>query len=715
MASLAFLLAPLAPIPAEADRAWFCDLKQWSMALNAHWDTLRDRLPPEQRARVPRALQMRLPSGTMHFGAGSGPEKVGRNAFKWAKQLIDHYVVGEFAAPLPVIDTLLTSQALGLAPAPGLDNLEQYRGDALRAIAAGKLKRGGSLGYASNAGSPWEFSLWGHRAAERNALHAFAQAYGGDYVLLATWGEALRVERIASAGPGAAPAVDDEWTVRLVPLAASGRHPDLLLRLRRLFQGAAIQPDFAAIERELAAPRISVAAFFKAFGVAGAREVEPPNAEVLWKQLDDVSTALLTGAPPTKQALAAVNAVLGESGDKLPAKPTRPGKGSTAQAVVFAHHLFHQRLPAPTGGPWAERTHAAETVVRVEDSLAHRAMTFGCGTKGAGESAAAARMLLHVEPRSRAGDPVAIAMLSNECEVWNWHGFVEPLATVSETLARTAFTAIVAPRAERASLRETFGLEAPEEHEEDIPPGPWAAEVFLDSRALIKGDLSAAAAAWMRKRKASGIVARVVPDGAVSLTYFAAGREARDAADAGLPPADPNALREARRNFDLRAVPVALGVGDLFAPGDLTPSLQLRPPVETASRETTNGLLAALPAPAPVRDWRILSSSFDDEITLRGGDGDGGDALLALRIRVPGADPDGLRSLCNDLTGRDLADNGDVWRHADDELRADMGDDYCPALLRMILGDAPAGTEVALTGGCDAPLSLVLVNAHASA
>lgn len=711
MASLAFVLAPVTPIPAEADRAWFFDVKQWSSAVERFWDSQRNRLPPEQRARVPCWLRARLPNGTMHFGAGSPQDTVARTALRWVKSQLDAYVAGGFRGPLPVVDTLTASQALGLTPAPGLDNLLQFRASAMRAIPAGKLKRGGTLGFLSNAGSPWEFNLFAYGAVERSALHAFAQAYGGDYVALVTWGDALRVERIASPGPGCAPVVDASWSVRLVPLAA-GRDPAVLAQLKALFDDAAMRPDFAAIERELGAPRISVAAFFAAFGIPGAREVAPPDAGVLWGQLDEVATALLGGGAPPKSALAAVNAVLAESGGRLPGKPARPGKGNTASALVNAAHVFAQRLPAPAAGAWAERTHAANTVVRVEDSLAYQGMTFGCDAKGMGASAAAARMLLHIEPPSRRGDPMAVAMLSHECEAWNWHGFVEPLAKLAETLPQTGFTAIVAPAGERAALRDAFGLEAPEERDANGPPGPWTAEVFLDSPALIKGDLRAAAAKWMHQRRSTGATAHVAPDGAVSLAYFVGGREVPHAADAGLPAADVDALRRARAVFDLRAMPIALGVGDLFAPGDLTPSMSLTLPVEQGTREAVNALLAALPTPTPVRDWRVLTDRFDgEELRLRGCDGTEGDAVLALRVRVPGADPDGLRSLRNDLTGRDLADHGDVWSHDADELRADMGDDYYPALLRLILGDAPVGTELALTGGRQAPLSVVLCDA----
>ncbi|MFC0679355.1 hypothetical protein ACFFGH_16085 [Lysobacter korlensis] len=656
---------------------------------------------------MPRRLRSRLPNGTMYFGSGSGQHGVSRNACKWAKTLLDGYVGGGCSGPVPVVDTLVASQALGLTPAPGLDNLVQYRGDALRAIPAGKLKRGGALGYLCNAGSPWEFNVFAYGASERNALHAFAEAYGGDYVMLVTWGEALMIERIASPGPGMAPTVDASWSVRLVPLVA-GRDPGVLTRLRRLFDGAAVQPDFATIERELGAPRISVAGFFKAFGIAGAREIQPPDAGALWAQLDEVAAALLAGEAPPKPALAAVNAVLAESGDKLPGKPARPGKGATASALVNACHVFSERLPEPTSGAWAERKHAADTVVRVEDSPARRGMTFGRDAKGVGDSAAAARMLAHIEPPPRAGDPMALALLSNQCEAWNWHGFVEPLAKLAETLGQTGFTAIVAPSDERSAMREAFGLEAPEEREGDAPAGPWAAEVFLDSPTLVKGDLGAAAAAWLRKRKCAGTVARITADGDASITYFAGGREVPHAADAGLPQADLDALRDARAAFNPRAVPIALGVGDLFAPGDLTPSMQLLPAVEHATREAASGLLTALPALTPVRDWRTLTDRFDGELRLRGCDGAQGDALLVLRIRVPHAEPAGLRSLRNDLTGRDLADQGDVWWHREDELRADMGDDYYPALLQLILGDAPPGTELALTGGREPPLSVVL-------
>ena len=495
--------------------------------------------------------------------------------------------------------------------------------------------------------------------------------------------------------------------MRLTPLARGGREVDSVASLRTLFDASAFKPDFDVIARELAAPRISVPAFFGAFGIAGAREIEPPDAAATWAQFDSVCSAFLAGEPAPKPALAAINGFLAESDAKLPGKPARAGKGLTALQLAGAHAALRERVPEPTEGLWLERGRVAHTVWALDASPAGRSMTFGHEAKGMGPSAAAARMLAHVEPARRTSDPMALAMLAQECEAANWHGFVEPLARLAETLAQTGFTAIVAPSIERDALDSSFGLEVDQRSGHDRAQA-WTGEVFLDNPALIKGDAGAALTAWMRKRKTTGAVAHITADGTVTTAYFANGRDVATAAEAGLPEADHDALRQARAAFDVRAVHIALGAGDLLMPGDLASQTEPERGQNNETRRRIDAALATLPPPIAVPAWRRLIDDCGDEVRLTPcGDTHEGEPP-ALRLRVPRADAGSLLALRCDLCSQDLADYGEAWRHGDDELRAEMDTDYYTQLLVLVLGDTPAGSELGLTLGADRRIHWVL-------
>lgn len=692
MASLAFLFAPQSPIPAEADPAWYIDIRRWAMAVDRQWDACYHEVPDALRDRLPTQLPTLIPSGTMVLGLGQAERVVKRNATDWMQARFAELQARGFAGPLPANSATSASQALGIAAAPGLDQLVEYR-RMLRPIPAGKLKRGGSIGCIANAASPTEFDVFAHGAPERTTARVLVEAYGGECLMVVTWGGALMVERLASTAAGEMLSVDARWRVRLVPLIAGRRDPRHLDALRALFEGSALRPDFAAIERELAAPRISVAAFFAALGIAGAREIEPPDADAVWRHFDAVAASLLAGHAADRPALAAVNALLAEGGEKLPAKPARPGRGDTARRLANAYATLAERMPLPQSGIWAARQGIAQTVGLLDACRGWRQVTFGDGAKGLGPSAATARMLAHAEPRQHAGDPMALALLALECEALNWHGFVAPLSALAETRAQVGFTALVAPASERAALDAAFGLEVDTRIES--PADAWTGEVFLESAALVKTDARAAAVAWMRKRRTRGAVVRVTPEGEVEVVYFMDGAEVPAAADAGLPPPDLDALRRAHAAFDVRAVPLALGAGDLLAPVDLAPEVDVAPRAAgDAARAAADALLTNAPAPSPVSDWRDVDTGVRREVRRR--DDDPG-SLLVLRLRVPGADADGLQALRNDLAA--LPRYGSLWRLGEEELRVDFGYEYDPRLLRLVLGDAPAGTELALVHG----------------
>lgn len=698
MASLAFLFAPINPIPDETDVAWYTDVSQWSHAVNRQWDGLRNQLPAADQARVPEWLPSALPNSAIRVGAGSSAREVQKLAWEWTRARFDAFRANNFEGPLPCITAHAASESLGQPVQFGLSYLKEYRGNTMRLIPPAKLGKGGRVGLLGNASSAWEFDLFSHGGPERRAVRVHATACGGDYVTLGTWGNTLWVERVCSDAPGRAPHIDTRWAVHVVPVA--DRQAGSLQRLRAMFEGARIQLDFGAIERELLAPRISVTAFFAAFGVQGAREIQPPDAEQTWQQFDEACMALLAGQPAPAAALKAVNAVLSEQGGKLPAKPATPGKGSTADKVTRAYYTLRDSLPAPTTGVWADRAAVANTVWVLDDSPAGMNMTFGEGAKGLGPAAAVSRMLAHAQPRGCSGDAMAWAMLSVQCEDANWHGFVEPLARLAETRTHAGLAVIVAPVSERAALDGAFGLLV-DDRSRDVPTGDWTGEVFVDSPALVKTDARATLAAWMRKRRTRGAVAYVAAEGAVSITYFMDGKEVADAGAAGLPVADVEAMRRAREDFDVRALPIALGAGDLLAPGDMSPNCPL--PEEGHSneeRQAVDLLLSALPAPEPIAGWDELGGRIGHEVRLSRFEDDeyvADPGRLTLRMQVPGVTPAGLCLLLGDLKATGLANYGDVWRKGKDTLHADMGSDYLTGLLQLVLGDTPSGTQLGLT------------------
>lgn len=692
MSTLAFIITPQTPIPDEGDRVWFRSIKHWEREAGAHWNTLHGRLDGAQQQWLPSELPALSLHGTIHMTPGYDGEPVAANARAWAEARIEQCLAGGLGEPVPRLDPVVSSRSLGVAPSPAIENLLQFRSSALRAVPRSKLKRGGGMGWIANAASIHEFDVFGHGTPERSALRVLTHVHGGDALLLVTYGHALMVERICSPAPGVEPSVGTPWTVRLAPLTGV-RDGSALHSLRALLDGSPVQPDFAAIERELAAPEISVARFFSAFGLSGARELTPPDTAAVWRAFDQAGAALLAGRAPDKTALSTANSVLAESDARLPGKPGKPGKGDMARDLAWTRLALRDLLPVPDEPRWQARERFAEQIWSLEHSPAGRRLAPGHDKKGFGSSAATARLLAACEPRSCVTDPLALAALSLACEDANWHGFVVPLQKLAETLPLTGLTAAVFAADKRDSLRQAIELDAPEDEPGTVLAGPWAAEVFLDSPAMLKADVHAMLVAWIRKNKVSGALARIGCEGNASVAYFIDGEEGASAAQVGLPEPDMAALAQSVRSLDARAVPVALGAGDLLDPGDVSAHVAApRDDATSAQRRTVDALVARLPAPVEVTDWinplEALGGELRFRFVIRP------DRLLALRVAVPGASTEQFALLQLDLRSPEVVGNGQLWSPAVGELRADMGQDFDPGLLGMLLGDTPDGTTV---------------------
>lgn len=542
-------------------------------------------------------------------------------------------------------------------------------------------------------------------SAERATLEEIARAHGGDHLAVWTFGHAVHAWLARSSRPGQPLAVRGPFSLRL-RAPGSERRPDALATLRQWFEGSALQPDFAALEAQVAAPQISVRAWFEAFGLAGAREVEPPDTAALWEDFGAVANAILAGGAADRKAVKRVNEALGPAGeeDRLPAKGGKPGKGVTARVVADAAFALAEAVGRPGAGTAERRQQDAELYWDITDGPAVRRLTVGGDKKGTGDAAALARLLAHY-PRGRLRDPVFLALAALECEAANGHAFVEPLKKLAELASRAGVVAVVVPVTFRSALRQAFGIEAQAEAPEDMPPGPWAGEAFLQAPGLPKVDLVGALRGWLGKQGVDGLLALLGADGAAAVEVWKQGVAGASPADLGLAAPDRAALGEAATALDARAVFPALGVGDLLAPGLFTAgsyhglSRLGGTDHRAVKRRFAEKALESLPAAQPITEWGELKAVFGPRLTYRGELPEMEGGLVSLRLVVPGADPAFLRDLRNDLQGeRMTARYGEVWT-ARGEVRAYMCSDYDTALLAAVLADLPAGTRLALAVG----------------
>jgi hypothetical protein len=702
MSSLAFLLAPLREIPTAFDGQWLSTVQSWLYIANLTWAKLQEQMPPEERKLVPR-----MPPGT---GLSSNmadsdrrhdPELIA-SAKPWIESAWNGWQASGRKAPLPVVDSAAAHEALGLDSRMSLPQLTGYAGG-FKEILASKLKRGGRYAFLKNEGDPNAFAFGEEDSFQRELFLEIARGHGGDHLVVWTFGHALHVLVARSPKPGVRPTLHGPFSVRARPPEGIKRGCGFIDGLKAALSGAAVSPDFDALQRELAKPELSVAKCFEAFSIPGARDFTSPDVAARWQDVDSVGRALLTGQPVDKKQLKNLNELLEPLGDtKLPSKG-KLGKGETARVLANAMIELKGALAAPESGVWAERFKAAGWYWDICDGDALDRLTAGTDRAGGGTGASLARLLAHFpEPLLR--DPLFLALLALECEAANGHVYVEGLSKLAEQTPTAGLVLIVAPAAQRDAMRKAFGIDLVN-GAEGSSSGALCGEALISGTTIAKGDMAQTAHGWMAKAKVTGAVAELSPDGNAKLSYYKDGGPAKDAKDAGLSAVNKSALKEAAEKFLPRNAFVAFGAGDLLEPGAWRQGSyagESIPGVEdhrTAKRRHANTLLAAAPASQPIQNAAELLRVLGHRLRYGGPLKETEGGIVSLSVVSPVNDAIWLRDLRNDLKGQNFIDRyGEAWMQGS-EVRGYSCSTLDVALLVQVLADVPSGTVVTVGRG----------------
>jgi hypothetical protein len=704
MSTISFLLAPLREIPTEYDDQWMSTVQSWLHIANFAWFGLWQQLTEEQRRGVPKMPPgTGLSSNAMDATRKKDPE-IMASAKGWAERVWRAWNDSGRQAPLPVADSATTHEALGLDSHMTITQLIGYAGG-FTPIAPAKLKRGGRYGFLKSEGDINAFAFGERDSTQRELFLEIARGHGGDHLAVWTFGHSLHVLVARSAKPGARPTVQGPFSVRARVLDGSKRPGGFVEAVMAALEGSAFRPDFETLQRELAKPELSVAKCFEAFGVPGARDFASPDVAARWEDMNCVGHALLTGQPVDKKQLKNLNDLLEPlDSSKLPSK-AKLGTGATAREVATAIVELRDALGVPESGVWAERFRSAAWYWDICDGEALDRLTAGTDRAGLGTSASLARLLAHF-PKELLRDPVYLALLALECEAANGHVYVEGLFKLAEQTATAGLALVVASRNQHLAMRKVFGIDP--ESDGSNPVTTHCGEALVSGTTVAKGDVPEFAQAWMTKSKATGVVAELPPEGNIKLTWFKEGAPAKDAQSAGLGKVDHAALRHAAERFLPREGFVALGAGDLLAPGEWQQGSyggESAPAGEEdhriKKRRRANTLLDAAAERKSLSHPSELLTVLGPHLQYSGplSEVDGG--IVSLRVAPPAPDAVWLRDLRNDLKGDSVISRyGEAWVQ-NGEIRGYSCSSLDVALLVQLLGDAPSGTVVGAGQGTD--------------
>jgi hypothetical protein len=669
-------------------------VQSWIDIANRAWFDLWKTLPPEQQKDVPR-----MPPGTglstnaMDSSLKKDPDLIASGK-AWADGAWKDWNESGRSAPVPVLDAAVTHEALGLDSRMSLAELTGYSAGFV-AVSAAKLKRGGSHAFIKNEGDPNAFAFGEQDSVQRERFLETARGHGGDHVAVWTFGHAIHVLVARSPKPGERLALHGPFSVRLRVAAGTQRPGGFVESLMNALSESSIHPDFESLHREIARPELSVSRCFEAFGLPGARDLDSPDAAARWKDMNRVGHALLTAQPVDKKQLKNVQELLEplSNSAKLPSKG-KLGKGETARVVADAAVDLRRALGISEAGAWTNRFRSASFYWDICEGAALDRLTTGADRAGIGTGSSVARLLAHF-PNDLLRDPLFLSLLALECEAANGHSFVEALSKLAEQTATAGLVLVVALKNQHSSMRKAFGITP--EVDGAGPDGVWCGEALISDTTITKGDLMQTARNWMAK--ATGALAQLSADGVAKVEWYKEGSSAGNPKEVGLKDFDDAALRDAGKRFLPRDGFVALGVGDLLAPGEWSVgshSGNSGSDHRMKKRIQAEAVLNTAVEPSPLKNFGELFTALGRNVRYKGELKEDEGGFVSLRVISPTNDEVWLRDLRNDLKGRSLIANyGDVWVQ-DAEIRGYTCSDLDVALLIQLLADAASGTSLSV-------------------
>ncbi|MCB0208518.1 MAG: hypothetical protein KDJ52_04295 [Anaerolineae bacterium] len=634
-----------------------------------------------------------------------------------------------------------------------LDNLIDYRGG-YRQIK--RPSHGAKVSYLSNRGALDEFSFGEFLDDDLRGMLQICWIFGGDYLMLWSFGHSVTTLLMQSPAADHKPVIK-EMNLRLETINSTPRDPATFDTLQSWFDNTTFTPDFEQLRRLYAAPELSIAGWFEAFGVQGASDLEDPAVSGMWDDFERVATTLLQGAKPEKALLGTVNKLLRsyEGNAGLPTKPVKqPGK--TAGLVAEAKGNLAEIIGQPSTGLWPNRIRAAEfywDITDCEGSLSKLTTWTGPHKKGLAHTAAFSRILVH-HPAELLRDNIFLALAGLETEAAN--GDPSGFYCLADYSHRAGFSLAVFSLARQKELWQHFGLTLwvePEEEDGLTASGQlWAAELWVDLPGILKTESAPAVKEWFVKAKVDGLILRAEADGTWHITQFQEGKVCTEP-EADLPGGliiDPHTITQAAKQLDPRSVFAALNLPDLLKPGEWQEGAYSGFRVsddEETEREEARAMMVDLPDPIAINTLKQIQHYFPVTVRnphpqisyLPGATAPSMAARLSsitswpefcrklataeeidwaafeqaipesnsltLRLTLPQADPDFQRKLLIDLRSSALfgesckqwqAENV-IWCYKPSYRRFSTPIRIAP--LIRVLGDLPPGTRLALSFG----------------
>jgi hypothetical protein len=669
MPALAYLFASQNQLPSNGDNAWFESACTWIHSLSSAWERLAKNLPAGEKPPEPAYKNL---STNMANMPPSKCREIASQADDAAKKLLQ---IWKDTGVMPAIDAGLIAELTGLKSKISIDYLTGYRGG-FKSIPKQKLKHGVSDAFLMISSAPFEFKITQNYSTELHIFSEISRAHGADALALWTWGSSIGLLLAKNSIPGSRPQFIGP--LHITARTRSEEHIARLLRfLREAFNGSRFQPDWSSTEAQLKTPDLSVSKWFAAFGLPGAPENSPANANVLWESWDHASHAILTGKKPDAKDAKVIKAALEQTGsdEKFSIKPAK-GDGSIAYPLAGIGLTLARANSLPEDSIWQRRARAAELYGAIANNGVAEWLTVGVDSKNLGASASLGR-LLQVYAAEFRNDRLWAMQSVLVAEAWNGHAFVQPLAALAEGID-TRLALVLYPASAREAFRKEFGIEGGN----GSANAKWEAEAFIETVAWPKQKPSKLLPRWIEKQGLNAVLILSGPQSIVNV--WSQGKETTaDPGTIGLgrfPSSDE--LARAGRDLDVRPLLDALEQSRLLKPPPLDTEIQFAPAKRVMA-------MKALTATVP-------------EINLSESPGNFSSAATAA---VEGADYKNSRLICLLATGLEapktfagdlaalLGKGSDVWQNGENVCACgDSIPDW--KLLAGLLGDAPAGASL---------------------
>ena len=575
-----------------------------------------------------------------------------------------------------------------------IESLKEHRGGYKR------IKKftfgGGKEGYLSNRGKLDEFNLGEFSGDELTYLARLANNFPGNYLAIWTFGNGLNILLYQSSE--GKELIQNELNLRLVPYK-SGRSEALFNQFAKWFTASALEPDFEALRVEYFSEGISVQRWFEAFGVIGAKDIEPGIVDSdEWGDFESVATSLLQGKKPDSDIRKKINKVIRDFDDEitLPASPKK-AECETARIIGESAYTLQEIVGEPETQLWKARRRAAHLYWDITDCPAGERLAGGSDEENIGSAGCMGRLLSHY-PREVMRDSLFYALAGMEAEGANGHAYVESFHSLAENSEKAGFTLTIFPARLMTDFRVLHKMQSFGEWK---PEGEWAAEAFIDLGPILKSDPLPHINRWFAEKKTDGMILRAEADGAYTISQYKGG-VLLDSPDGDLPGgkvSDSALVESAAKALWPGDIFTTIGLPNLLEPGEWREGAYGGVEEGADFVESLRGKALKMTSveseAKPIIDAIGITSDFPDVI-VKETRGEADELPIALKITLPESDEEYQRLVVTDLSMEGIY--GKAWSVGESVI-CTCESDISSAILVRVLGDLPAETIITINNG----------------